>query len=270
MCKEGVVVNIHVTLNSGYIDPLCVMFKSMCVSNPQTKFDIYVAYSSLTDEDFRKIDNCINDNMTIHPILVDESVFDGARILERISKETYYRLLVGTILPEEVDRILYLDPDIVVINPLDEFYNLDFKGKIVAGAPHTYGVVEMVNFRRLGMTRHRHEHYINAGVLLIDVNAWRKKITTEEIIKFVDSNFKRLKLCDQDAINILFRKDILYVDEKKYNLDEKTFAHHIWCLRMNHKWLVENTVIVHFNGKKKPWGEGEYKGRLGCYFEKYR
>lgn len=262
-------MNILVTLNSGYIDPLCVMFKSMCVSNPETKFDIYVAYSSLTEEDFRKIDKSINGNMTIHPILVDESVFDGARVLDRISKETYYRLLVGTILPPEVDRILYLDPDIVVINPLDEFYNLDFNGKIIAGAPHTYGVVEIVNFHRLGMLRKR-SHYINAGVLLIDVDAWRRAITTEEIIKFVNNNFKKLKLSDQDAINILFRNDILYVDERKYNLDEKTYAHHIWCLRMNQKWLEENTVIVHFNGRKKPWGEEEYKGRLGCYFERYR
>ena len=262
-------LNILVTLNSGYIAPLCVMFKSLCLSNPDTKFDIYVAHSSLTDEDFDKINKSINHNMTIHSIVVDDSIFNSARVLERISKETYYRLLVGTILPEDVDRILYLDPDIVVINSLDELYNMDLKGKIVAGAPHTYGVVEIVNFHRLSMRRKK-SHYINAGVLLIDVKAWRNFITTEEIVKFVDDNFKMLKLSDQDAINVLFRDEILYLDERKYNLDEKTYGHHIWCLRMNKEWLEKNTVIVHFNGKKKPWGKEEYKGRLGCYFEKYR
>ena len=58
-----------------------------------------------------------------------------------------------------------------------------------------------------------------------------------------------LKECSETEywIELLFRKDILYVDEKKYNLDEKTFAHHIWCLRMNHKWLVENGMYAKFD-----------------------
>ena len=220
------------------------MLRSLKASNPDTVFDIYVAHSSLTKEDFDEIYKNINDNMHIHPIIVDDKLFESAPVLSRISKETYYRLLIDSFLPDDIDRILYLDPDIVVINSLDEFYNVDMEGNVVAACPHMYGFLEFCNRVRLGLTLKRGRRYVNAGVILIDVKAWRKAI---------DSN------------------------ERKYNLDEKTFFHfnrpgrvikRYKCIDLD--WVKKNTVIVHFNGSKKPWSTQKYKGKLGGYFESYR
>ncbi len=261
-------MNLLVTLNSSYIFPLCVLMRSIKVTNPNTKFDVYVAHSSLTEADFKKIDENINDNITIHSVVVDEGVFDQAPKLSRISKETYYRLLLADILPECVDRVLYIDPDTVVINSLEEFYNMDLNEKVIAATPHTYGVVECANFLRLGLKQDG--HYVNAGVLLIDVNAWRKTITTAEIIDFVSKNIKKLKLSDQDAINMIFEGKILFADERKYNLDEKTYTHYYIRKKIDMNWVEKNTVIVHFNGSQKPWSVQKYRGRLGGYFERFR
>lgn len=261
-------MNLLVTLNSNYIYPLCVLLRSVKATNQTTKFDIYIAHSSLTENDFKEIDANINENMTIHSIVVDENVFNGAPILSRISKETYYRLLLDSYLPKEVDRILYIDPDTVVINSLDEFYNIDFKGKVIAAAPHTYGLVELANVIRLGLGKN--SHYVNAGVILVDVDAWRKTITTSEIVDFVARNIKKLKLSDQDAINMIFDGKILFVDERKYNLDEKTFSHYSVMRKISMDWVEKNTVIVHFNGSKKPWAAKKYRGKLGGYFERFR
>ena len=246
------------------------MLRSLCSTNPDTKFNIYVAHSSLTDADFDEINKNITSNITIHPIVVDNSLFDNAPVLSRISKETYYRLLLGSFLPEDVDRILYIDPDTVVINSLDELYNIDFRGNVIAAAPHTYGVMESVNLTRLNLKRKT--RYVNAGVIMVDVNAWRKLTTTEEIINFIAKNIKKLKLSDQDAINIYFQGKILVLDERKYNLDEKTymFFHNRLFNRIDLNWVDKNTVIVHFNGGKKPWGEKKYRGKLGVYFERFR
>lgn len=246
------------------------MLRSLCSTNPDTKFNIYVAHSSLTDADFDEINNNITSNITIHPIVVDNSLFDNAPVLSRISKETYYRLLLGSFLPEDVDRILYIDPDTVVINSLDELYNIDFQGNVIAAAPHTYGIMESVNQIRLNLKRKT--RYVNAGVIMVDVNAWRKLTTTEEIINFIAKNIKKLKLSDQDAINIYFQGKILVLDERKYNLDEKTYMFFNSRLfnRIDLNWVDKNTVIVHFNGGKKPWGEKKYRGKLGVYFERFR
>ena len=85
-------------------------------------------------------------------------------------------------------------------------------------------------------------------------------------------NIKKLKLSDQDAINIYFQGKILVLDERKYNLDEKTymFFHNRLFNIIDLNWVDKNTVIVHFNGGKKPWGEKKYRGKLGVYFERFR
>lgn len=135
-------MNILVTLNSGYVLPLCTMLKSLSYSNEGTDIDLYIVHSSLTLADFQKINAVtINTDISLHPIKVDNSLFDGAPTCKRISKETYYRIFASELLPEKLDRILYIDPDTVVINRLDDFYNADFGSNVLIGAKHFDGYI---------------------------------------------------------------------------------------------------------------------------------
>ncbi len=216
-------MNILVTLDSNYVYPLCVMFNSIAKTNPNGNFDIYVAYSSLTDGDFLRMEKALgNVDFRIHKVPVSDDIFANAPVLDRLSKETYYRLLIGDILPQSVDKILYLDPDIVINKDLTEFYNIDMGSNIVAGGTHLYGFAQKVNLARLKMKKT--SCYINAGVLLINLEEWRKTVTLKEILDFISQNIKKLFLADQDVINVLFEDKTLCIDERIYNLDEKTFS----------------------------------------------
>ena len=145
-----------VTLNSGYVLPLCTMLKSLSYSNEGTDIDLYIVHSSLTLADFQKINAVtINTDISLHPIKVDNSLFDGAPTCKRISKETYYRIFASELLPKELDRILYIDPDTVVINRLDDFYNADFGSNVLIGAKHFDGA--MKNGLPSAGGHHRHE-----------------------------------------------------------------------------------------------------------------
>ena len=265
-------MNILVTLDSNYIYPLCVMFNSLAKTNPDGEFDIYVAYSSLTEDDFAKMGKALGGiNAVIHRIPVDNKIFSGAPVLDRLSKETYYRLLIGNILPDDIHKILYLDPDIVINRDLTEFYNTDMTGKTVAGGMHMFGFFENINLWRLGMDKS--SHYINAGVLLINLDEWRKAVTLQQILDFISANIKKLLLADQDVINCLFQHSTLLIDERLFNLDEKTYlkysSKNAGQKRIDLDWVRKNTFIIHFNGKHKPWRErNEYKGKLGEFFEK--
>lgn len=257
-------MNILVTLNSSYVKPLCVMLKSMMLSNPDERFDLYVAHSSLTESDFAKIKEHTDTNrVKIHRVLIDGEILKNAPVLKRISKETYYRLLLLDYLPLDVDRILYIDPDTVIINSLSPFYNLDFGGKLLAAAGHTHGLVELAN--RIRFRHKKSERYFNAGVILFNLQKMRKSVTTEDIFSYIRKNEKRLYLADQDVLNGMFGKQALIVDERLYNLDEKTVSRYKIT---NDIWIRKNTVIVHFNGKFKPWKEN-YKGVLAHYWFEY-
>lgn len=266
-------MNILLTLDSNYIYPLCVLLNSISLSNPDGDFDFYVAYSSLTEEDFARMEKALGGvSFRIHRVPVSDEIFSGAPVLDRISKATYYRLLVGDILPESVHKILYLDPDIVIKKDLSEFYNIDLTDYVLAGGGHLFGLVEKVNLMRLGMKKT--SHYINAGVLLINLDNWRKAVTLEQILGFISDNFRKLLLADQDVINVLFEDSSLRIDERLYNLDEKTFKAYskksAGKNRIDLDWVRKNTTVIHFNGKHKPWLEKNYGGKLGEYFEKYK
>lgn len=269
----GFAMNLFVSLDSNYIHPLCVMFNSLAATNSGNSFDIYVAYSSLTEEDFAMMEKALgNLDATIHRVFVDEEIFSGAPVLSRLSKATYYRLLIGDILPESVDRLLYLDPDIAINRDLSDFYNTDLGDNIIAGCGHLYGFNEAVNLLRLGLNKNKQNRYINAGVMLIDLKKWRKRVTVSQILAFIQKNIRTLFLADQDVVNAMFGGRILALDERIYNLDEKTFSHFekksAGNKRIDIGWIRNNTVIIHFNGKHKPWNEPDYKGKLGEFYEK--
>lgn len=266
-------MNILVTLNSNYIYPLCVMLHSLSETNKFNHFDIYVVYSSLTEDDFDMMKRALGGaDYKLHRIRVDEGIFDSAPVLKRISKETYYRLLISDLIPDEVHRILYLDPDVVILRDLSDFYNMELGGNVLAAGTHVNSFILRLNHARLRMRKE--SKYVNAGIMLIDADKWREIASVPVILSFISANIRRLQLADQDVVNMMFEGRIKIFDERIYNLDEKTFARHSRDPRrqdyIDLEWVRENTVIIHYNGKLKPWKEKEYDGKLKEYFDKYK
>ena len=252
-------MNILVTLDSNYVFPLTVLLKSLMITNPDNDFDLYVAHSSLTEEDFTKIKAAVDLSRTrVHPTLVSGGILEKAPVLKRITKETYYRLLMMDYLPENVDRVLYIDPDTIVLRDISPLYNIDFKGKTIAAAGHTKLFIEGMNRMRFRMGKE--SRYFNAGVMMVNLQKMRTDVTSEMVFAYIQKNKRWLFLADQDVLNGMFGNDMIPVDECLYNLDEKTVIYNRKRVR-NLRWVEKNTVIVHYNGKYKPWKDG-YKGIL--------
>lgn len=120
-------MNILVTLDSNYVTPLCTMLSSLICSNPRTAFDIYVAYAHLTEADFQRIGKAVDGSGSrIIGIRVPDSLFEKAPVLKRITKATYYRLFASMYLPETLERILYIDPDTLILRDISALYHLPF------------------------------------------------------------------------------------------------------------------------------------------------
>ena len=262
-------MNILVTLDSGYINQLCTMLRSLVSSNSDEHITLYVAHSSLTDADFAKIQNAIDgSDCEYKSIKLDNTLFSNASTKKRITKETYYRLFAPLFLPESVDRVLYIDPDTVVINSLKDFYYTDFGSNVIVGAKHFTGLIDIWNRKRLFMRKS--PRYINAGVILMNIEELRKDFSPERIHKVVAKKLPRLFLADQDALNILYDGKIKVYDEYKINLDERAFSRKLKEMSLEEalEMVKSSTMIIHYDGKFKPWHDN-YEGNLQDFYLQY-
>ena len=175
------------------------------------------------------------------PILVDKTCFAGAPVTKRYPPEMYYRLLSGQFLPEQEKRVLYLDPDILVLNPLRPLWELDLGGKTLAAAAHT-GKTELannVNRLRLGTD---HDYY-NSGVLLMDLDKCRQVIVPDRIFSYVARHARELLLPDQDVLNALYGSQILPLDDAVWNYDARNYNTYLVSSggQRNLNWVMQNT-----------------------------
>ena len=150
------------------------MLSSLQRKNRQASLEVYVLHSCLTEESIAALKNVLNPEFCrLHPICVNDRLLASAPTTDRYPQEMYYRIFAARYLPQEIERILYLDPDIVVNGRLEELYNTDIDGYLLAAATHVREMMRKINVLRLGM--HEEGTYINSGVLLMNLKQLREE-----------------------------------------------------------------------------------------------
>lgn len=262
-------IQLLCALDANYLPQLRVLLTSIRLNNPGETFGLYLMHSGLPECELEVLERwCGEAGWEFHSVPVDAALFDGAPVTAQYPREMYYRLLAGQMLPESLSRVLYLDPDILVINPLRELWETDMQGNMFAAAAHT-GKTELannVNRIRLGTD---HDYY-NSGVLLIDLERCRSEVSPDELFAFVREHRRELVMPDQDLLNAVYGDSILPLDDALWNYDARNFNNYV--LRstggQDMSWVMENTAILHFCGKAKPW-KPNYIYRFGVLYRHY-
>lgn len=269
-CEAAVeTMNILVCLNENYLPPLRVMLKSLYINNPGEAVAVWLLHRGIPAAELESLAYfCKAHGSKFYPIAVDDSLFCGAPAAKRYPQEMYYRLLAPQLLPPQMDRALYLDPDTLVINPLRPLYEMEMRGNLFAAAPHT-GKTEFANEMnkvRLG-TNHA---YYNSGVLLVDLACGRKEVSHNRVSCYVREHGKALLLPDQDVLNGLYGKQTLELDDAVWNYDARNYSSYLLRSggRADVDWVMQNTAILHFCGGAKPWKPG-YSYRFGLLYKHY-
>jgi lipopolysaccharide biosynthesis glycosyltransferase len=245
------------------------MLKSLFINNPKEEFNIYIMHSSLTDEELQQIKGLIErEGHKLYVISMKGEYFKDAPVVMHYSKEMYYRLLASKFLPTEVDKILYLDPDILIINSIKELYDTELEGYLFAAAYHDR--VSLASINRLRLRPYDIEAYYNSGVLLFNLKLQREVINEKEIFDFVEKNKNTLILPDQDILNALYSKSIKPVDEILFNYDPRFYGYYKIVSNGKHDmdYVIYNTSIIHFCGKQKPWKK-HYSGKFHSLYKHY-
>lgn len=258
-------INLLATLDANYIPYLNTMLFSALYSNPGEFFRVFILQNSIEPEELASTEKILGTRGELVSIRVDESRLEGAPTSDRYPPEIYYRIFAAKYLPEDVNRILYLDPDIIVNKPLRELYYMPMGSAYFAAATHIRAALHRFNELRIDMGAD--SPYINSGVILMNLSLLREEQNFKEVFDFIEAHKGRLFLPDQDIISGLYGHRIIELDRFKYNMTERLFE---MSIAEGHGITLEdvreNAVIIHYIGRNKPWKSG-YIGKLGVFYD---
>ncbi len=258
-------VNLLVTLDEHYLFCLNVMLCSLLEHNPGSFFRVYLLQTSIREEQLGPTRQVLGNRGELVSLRMDAAGLEDAPTTDRYPKEIYYRIFAARYLPADLDRVLYLDPDVVVNGDIGPLYDLPLEGYYFAAASHVRELLTMVNRRRLEMSED--SLYINSGVMLMNLRLLRAEQREEEVFQFVREHKNALLLPDQDIISGLYGSKIYPLDPFRYNMTERLLALHAPFERgLNVEWVRKNSVIIHYCGRLKPWKSG-YIGPLRVFYD---
>lgn len=263
-------ITLLFTLDANYLPQLHVLLTSIRLNNPGETFRIFLMHRGLTQSELlQAARRCDAYGWTFVPVRVEEALFAEAPTTAQYPQEMYYRMLAAQLLPPTLSRVIYLDPDTLVINPLRPLWETDLDGRLFAACAHTgkTEIVSSVNRVRLNVTH----DYFNSGVLLMDLTACRREIRPEALFAFVREHASTLLLPDQDLLNSLYGSRVLPLEDVIWNYDARDYLGYqlVSGGRVDLDWIMAHTAILHFCGRAKPW-RPDYRYRFGILYKHYQ
>lgn len=253
-------INIVCCLDDRFVMPCGVLLLSVCENNKNKNIVFHIVSEGLKADNIIKLEAIVKQyDCAIHFYNVNTGLLKIAADSPGLKNpnwpiSVYFRLLLCSTLPENVDKVLYLDCDTLVCGSLAELWNMDIEGYAVAAAPDSTGD-NIMHYNRLDYDFSL--GYFNAGVLLINLLYWRNNDIERKLLEYTNKNVYILEYNDQDVLNYVFReqKKIISI---KYNLMLRFFWQTRFLFVRREYWedisnAINNPIIIHYGGRLKPW-----------------
>lgn len=259
-------MNIVCATDDNFVQHCSIMLTSLLVNNSDVH--IYVLTEGLKLENEKIIRDEVEDKGgNVDFYIVDSSIVEKFPMpqcvgLHHISRATYYRLLISDLLPKSIDKVIYLDCDIIVNKSIQELWNTDLTGYALAA-------VKQIGFgyeaERLGYPIEY--GYFNAGVNMINLAYFRSHNVTDNLIKYIAENYSQIKYHDQDTLNAVLYNKTLHI-MPQWNMTSIIYAYKLQkrgdsingSVLNDYKAEKENAFktmkepyVIHFVSRPKPW-----------------
>lgn len=268
---DGDFMNVCVTVNSKYMRYLYVMLRSLFDNNKKGIIKLYVINSDFDaiDENYiRKLSEKYG-----HITIFIKPNSEDADLLPQTfrengnnySKEILYRLMIPELLPQDLDRVIMLDADLIINKDIEPLYNVDFNGKLFAAAPNMAAPRLEVyeNWKRWYSKERKNWIHYNTGVILWNLKMIREELPKRYIFKKAISSSKIEKPSfEEEFINVEFGEDNIKSIDFKWNWQPRVvFSKYLEMecenVYTNIYTLQEKCSIVHYVDMN-PWGPGNY------------
>jgi lipopolysaccharide biosynthesis glycosyltransferase len=244
-------LHIALTFDDHFWAPAYATMRGICVGTARRKDLVFhLLHIGLTAEHRRQLDVITTEfgaelrdyDMAATDHLTRRVEAFPAFVKHRLNAIVYARLFLADTLPQDIERLIYIDSDILVRTPIERLYDIDLQGNVVAAAlcPMRFGFQTDRDGAAKPFFRSE-EPYFNSGLLLIDMEAYRKVDIVGTIAREVPAEYVSKLYFDQDILNVALRNKWLVLDYR-WNLQNPLPYHE-----------PTDPFVVHYTGVNKPW-----------------
>lgn len=251
-------MNIVLATDDNFVQHCCVAMTSVLLHTKNVHFYIFTEGISSNNEELLKnhvrslggiIDFCIVDSRIVSQFPMPSNA-DA-----HISIATYYRLFSAEILPKEVEKIIYMDCDMVAMKDFVDLWNINIDGYAIGAVYQPLTDSQAKDKQRLLMDENA--GYFNAGMLLVNLNYWRVNAVTERLLGFIKTNYSRIKQHDQDVLNAVLNKEVIPLDYTwNFTLPFFCIASLKFPTSIDYSEQITEPANIHYVSAPKPWEYG--------------
>lgn len=183
---------------------------------------------------------------------------------DRGSLSQFARLFVSSLLPEDLDRVLYLDCDVIIDNSLKQLWSMDMGGKVVSALLDAFAPLYR---RNLGLKKN--DIMFNSGVMLIDLRRWKEERIEDKILKLIKKYGGQVPQGDQGALNAVLSHETALLDPRfnsvtifyDFTYDNMLIYRKppVFYSKEKVEEAIKNPVIIHYTTSflsRRAWIEG--------------
>lgn len=243
--QESKTLDIAFSVNNRYAQYLGATILSILAHHPKEEVRVHILYKEIAQSILQDLDNLAQQtpNLELHFHLLEDQQFSAIPIrTEQFPIESFSRFLLPELLAD-LDRILYLDVDILVHGNLMELFQTDLEGYAL-GAIVEADIFKYYQWYLDSLGFAATDAYFSSGVLLMDLNKMRQDGATNQLVTMAIDKARDYKFPDQDILNLYY----------KGNFKQLSPAYNYTDVRKQNKELATDEIIIeHFNGDIKAW-----------------
>lgn len=250
-------MEIDITINTDdkFIQHTMAMLCSLYENNREHRVTLHVLQNSLSESSKEYITSITKkyDNEVFY-YTVDDTRLKGVQFRKNrpLSLAAYYRLLLAETLPQEIEKVLYLDCDMIVARDISEIFNIELKNYALAA---TLDQFPYTNQHRMQLHMEADQRTFCSGMMLVNLKYWRDNDVTRGLLEYARRTRKEVYLHDQDVLNYFFKKSWFLLPPKwnRYATSSSAIRYNGYRYFDYKEYTIEPMIYHYASVDIKPW-----------------
>jgi len=260
--------------DANYVKPLAAMVRSLLAhKSAASPVALYIFDGGVTEEDKTRLrESWPPGGLEIRWLTPDYTAFSGLLLWGAWPPIAYSRILMPEALPESLHKAIWLDSEMIVRRDITELWNLALDDCALLAVqdlvvPYVSSRYGLSRYRELGLAAEA--KYFNAGVMVVNLDWWRRNEVTRQALEYLRENCDNVQLLDQDGLNAVLSGRWRELDPRWNQIASvagRPFlkAKHLDAAQYHQ--VVRDPWIIHYAGSWKPWTYHNRNPSRALYF----